>query len=833
MAYTPGTGFLFSATPYTPGATFVLGDGSAPETLTGALLATLEGVSGQFGGHQYQNAGVFSAPLAGVSGDFSGANVLLGQIDATLSGVSGQFIGLSYQNRGAWAAALSGVSGGFAAVNAPQGLIATTLAGVSGSFAAVNAPQGIVSTTLAGVSGQFSGRNVANAGSFSAALVGVSGDLSGFYNPNVHRYAVAALCSHQGSAALLSADKPIARAQAAYAAMTAHASQQDGTPRNTALLARFDATAPLRIEACASTTDGVRSDTQAVADVQQLVPVDISAHAPIQQATRSQCALFSALYQLELIFTESRPPIDDSNMAVHTFLRRVYGEPPEAFRYTPGAAFVFTVNADYNPADPFVWPYTVPPIDRVENSQRSGIRRETYSHWQRATRHRLHQCSTVQGARRPPPGTSIWIDPPRPPPVTPPGHTTFNIPDQTSYIMQHSLSVTLLDLTPIPMASVRLSYDADSFAWQFSGQLADKAALPMVKQSAGQPPVQLIVTINGYSWKVLVERIGRGHEFAKNHITLTGRGLTALLGQPYEQPASATQGSALTVQQLAELLLPPGWTINWTAPTWLVPAGAYSYSNQTPIQALAAIAKDIGAMLVPSIDSQTINIMPRYPVMPWDFALASPDVTVPEAAIVGATETTVAPSQANAVYVHGAEIGGVLAWCRLTGTAGDRLAPSVSNALMTDVVGCRALGERILAGQYEQPGIQSITLPMDGATIPLVSVGQLAQITVDSVPVRGIVNGVSIDATLASVRQTIQIGEETPNQWTLFKDLLPRDPLLFATLFETDGTTSLMTLLDGGVVRVRGTGTVGGKYYIRAGKIDGEAPNMVQSEVVI
>jgi hypothetical protein len=833
MAYTPGTGFLFSATPYTPGATFVLGNSSAPGTVTGALSATLSGVSGQLAGHQYQNSGVIAADLVGVSGTFSGANVPQGQIDAALLGVSGQFMGLSYQNRGALVAALSGVSGDFAAANAPQGVIAVTLTCVSGGFSAVNAPQGVISAPLLGVSGQFIGRNVANSGTFLAALSGVSGAWSGFYNPNVHRYAVAALCSHQGSAALLSADKPIARAQAAYAAMTAHASQQDGTPRNTTLLALFDATAPLRIEARARANDGARSDTQAVADVQQLVPVDISAHAPIQQATRSECALFSALYQLELIFTESRHPIDDSNMAVHTFLRRVYGEPTEAFRYTPGAAFVFTVNADYNPADSFVWPYTVPPIDRVENSQRSGIRHETYSYWQRATRHRLHQCSTVQDARRPPPGTSIWIDPPRPPPVTPPGHTIVVVPTQTSYIMQHSLSVTLLDLTPVPMASVRLNYDADAFAWQFSGQLADKAALPLVKQPAGQPPVQLIVTINGYSWKVLVERIGRGHEFAKNNITLTGRGLTALLGQPYEQPASATQGSALTVQQIAELLLPPGWTLDWTAPTWLVPAGAYSYSNQTPIQALAAIAKDIGAMLVPARDSQTITIMPRYPVLPWDFTAATPDVMIPEAPIIGATETTVAPTQANGVYVHGAEIGGVLAWCRLNGTAGDRLAPSVSNALMTDVIGCRALGERILASQYEQPGIQSITLPMDGVTLPLLAVGQLVQITVDSVPVRGIVNGVAIDAALASVRQTPQIGDETPNQWTLFKDLLPRDPLLVATLVETDGTTSLMTLLDGGVIRVRGAGTVGGKYYIRAGKIDGEAPNMVQNDVII
>ena len=152
---------------------------------------------------------------------------------------------------------------------------------------------------------------------------------------------------------------------------------------------------------------------------------------------------------------------------------------------------------------------------------------------------------------------------------------------------------------------------------------------------------------------------------------------------------------------------------------------------------------------------------------------------------------------------------------------------------MTDVVGTRALGSRLLAGQYAQPALKSFTVPMDGTLVPLLAVGNLVAVTVDNVAIKGIVNGVSLVASLSSVRQTIQIGEETPNTWALFKELLPRDPLLVATLSVTDGTTSLMTLLDNGVVRVRGTGNVGAKYYIRAGKIDGAAPNLTLSEVVV
>ncbi|HAO25510.1 MAG TPA: hypothetical protein DCQ49_10565, partial [Methylophaga sp.] len=65
------------------------------------------------------------------------------------------------------------------------------------------------------------------------------------------------------------------------------------------------------------------------------------------------------------------------------------------------------------------------------------------------------------------------------------------------------------------------------------------------------------------------------------------------------------------------------------------------------------------------------------------------------------------------------------------------------------------------------------------------------------------------------------------------RSLLPKDPLLIGTLISTAGNASVMQLIDGGVMNVRGTGTVGEEYYIRTGQIQGEAPNLVQEEVVI
>jgi|GEM_PF-2385019 len=774
-------------------------------------------------------------------------------------------------------------------VTVSSGTISATLDDATGAFygAVQSGLSGTISATLEDVAGAFSAAlPPAALGTISATLDDAAGAFSAAYDFNTHRFITSSWNATEATMQPIAATvRSIQRAPApssGQAAVVASAA----LPIRSGVRSDLNQSAPLWFETKSTQQAGQALAQAANVDLAQLLPVAADICADTKETAGLSSATQAGFNLLAFNIFDLCGAADDAGKTHHTFTRSFYIEPDPAYtpstdfdlggvsqyspivveriRYFPSSDLVFSEPmpadeqpvvldfpgfnvpyydytfhiydepaAPYSPSTDFVLPYSSALVTVNDVEQIGGIRFSFAATWRQAGRLDVERCAPVDAARRPPPGTSVWIDPPRRPPVTPPEHVVFNIKTKTAYIMNHSLSVTLLDLTPIPMSAVRLSYDADAFAWQFSGQLADKAALPLVKQAAGQPPVQLIVTINGYSWKVLVERIGRGHEFGRNNITLNGHGLTALLGQPYQQPASATQGSALTVQQLAELHLPPDWSINWTAPTWLVPANAYSYSNQTPIQALASIAKDIGAMLVPARDSQTIAIMPRYPVLPWAFDQAEPDVTIPDAPIVAVNETTVAPSQANAVYVHGGEVGGVLAWCRLNGTAGDRLASSVSNALLTDVVGCRALGERILAGQYKQPGIQSITLPMDGVMIPLLSVSQLAEITVDGSPVRGIVNGVAIEATLASVRQTIQIGEETPNQWTLFKDLLPRDPLLVATLSSTDGSTAIMTLLDGGVVRVRGTGTVGNKYYIRAGKIDGEAPNMMENEVVI
>jgi hypothetical protein len=395
--------------------------------------------------------------------------------------------------------------------------------------------------------------------------------------------------------------------------------------------------------------------------------------------------------------------------------------------------------------------------------------------------------------------------------------------------MQHTILVKILpDNTEVQLSKISLSYDVESYSWQFSGTLANKADLAKFNMQSFDP-VQLSITIDGHTWRVLVEKVPEKKSFGKTEIQLSGRSLSALLGEPWQLQSSYTAGSDMTVQQIANALIPYDWTIDWQCPTWLIPANTYSYAQQTKLQALKTLVNNIGAVLVPIRNDKVLRVQPRYPILPWHYndSGITPDLVIPDAAIESINLESRMQSPVNGVYVHGGN-NGVLAWCRLNGTAGDVLAPTESNVLITDVTGARLLGERILAGRATQPVTSSVTTFL-GGDFPLAEVGQLLAVNNE----RAIINGVSVDVEFGKIRQTITVGEQTTNAYAKLLDLLPKQPLLVGTLVSTYDDVSILTLIDGGVVTVRGTGTVGQNYYVRNGLIESQAPNLTASEIVI
>ena len=74
---------------------------------------------------------------------------------------------------------------------------------------------------------------------------------------------------------------------------------------------------------------------------------------------------------------------------------------------------------------------------------------------------------------------------------------------------------------------------------------------------------------------------------------------------------------------------PTGFTLNWDLPDWLVPAGAWTYQALTPIEALGRIVGAVGGTLLPHPSTKTLTACARYPTAPWEWAGATPAVSLP------------------------------------------------------------------------------------------------------------------------------------------------------------------------------------------------------------
>jgi hypothetical protein len=193
---------------------------------------------------------------------------------------------------------------------------------------------------------------------------------------------------------------------------------------------------------------------------------------------------------------------------------------------------------------------------------------------------------------------------------------------------------------------------------------------------------------------------------------VTGRSLVALLSEPHVQPSAFVANGDLLAQQIAAAQLPFGYSLDWLGPDWVVPSGAYTQSGRTPAQAVAAIAQAAGLMAEPLRDGLGWTVRKVYSTPPWQWGGAIPDRVVGQSVVLQLDRSLALANrgQANAVVVHGGEVQGILASVRIAATAGDRLAATYSDPLITAVVAAQAAGERILAREYRQPPIASLEL---------------------------------------------------------------------------------------------------------------------------
>ncbi len=342
-----------------------------------------------------------------------------------------------------------------------------------------------------------------------------------------------------------------------------------------------------------------------------------------------------------------------------------------------------------------------------------------------------------------------------------PGATLVILPARF-YMTAHTIYAQRLpDLADVPIFDATVSADSGSYCWTLSAS-GPQSLFAQLAPVDGLP-VQLRVTLDGIPWVFAVDTLSRTSAFGKTGVSVTGRSVTALIGAPYLRATTRTNTEPRLAQQLAlDALEYSGVDLDWGLTDWLVSAQAWSHQG-TPLDAVQAIVQAAGGYLQSHRSAATLLARHPYsqrsgdnPGAPWGWMTGSADVELAPDAIITEGLERRDGADINAVYVSGTTQG-VLAQVKRTGSAADKLATMVTDALITQAAAARQRGLAILGAAGPQYSVRMELPVLTGVGQPgVLDVGQLVQINA-TVPWRGRVRAVNVNAKSPSLRQSITL----------------------------------------------------------------------------
>lgn len=332
------------------------------------------------------------------------------------------------------------------------------------------------------------------------------------------------------------------------------------------------------------------------------------------------------------------------------------------------------------------------------------------------------------------------------------------VPVRSVYMIVNTASLRRVSNNQsLPTYSTSLTIDADSWTWGFQANMpAD--ALGMIQRISPAEPVEVELTLNGQPYRALIESAVRTRTFRDWQLTVRGRGLGAVLDDPYAPQRLFTNTTPRTAQQLAGDALTIGgegfgWGVEWNIDDWLVPADAWSHRGSM-ISAVNAIAAAAGAYVQPHPTSQTLRVLPRYPSAPWEWGTVTPDIHLPAAVMsVEGIEWVDRPTY-NRVFVSGVQAG-VNGQVTRAGTAGDLVAGMVADPLITAVEAARQRGTYELSkgGTWAEMNLKLPVLAETGVIHP----GNFVRYNDGDVDRLGIVRSTNVQDDGTEIWQTIGV----------------------------------------------------------------------------
>ena len=336
------------------------------------------------------------------------------------------------------------------------------------------------------------------------------------------------------------------------------------------------------------------------------------------------------------------------------------------------------------------------------------------------------------------------------------GSAMLAVPIRRSYrVINSAALIRVSDSADIPVSNLTVGIDWESWCWTLSATLMNRTGYERVPAAPGL--VQ--ATINGFVWRFVVDEVDYSRAFNDFGGQLTGRSPIALMAEPYSLAKSYWETSTKTAQQLMLQELPEGYSLSVSLPDWTVPAGVFKYENLTPMEALIRIAKSCGGKVYAHKTDQTLYAVPKWPRKPWDWLSSPATVTLPSSYTLKENLKQQEGFEYEAIMVSGGVDSGIVAICKRAATGGLTHAPSVVDTLIThlDAAEPRAIQE--LADQWPMKRY-TLELPLQAtpAGAGLIEPGIVLDFADgEEDGWRGLVTGVTINATWDSVQQTVEV----------------------------------------------------------------------------
>lgn len=337
-----------------------------------------------------------------------------------------------------------------------------------------------------------------------------------------------------------------------------------------------------------------------------------------------------------------------------------------------------------------------------------------------------------------------------------PGDTVV-VPVKEVYLVINSAVLIRVDgAVPIPTLSMSMSLDVDSWTWSFSASVPGYALADIEPEDG--VPVAVQATINGTPYRFIVESIARDRTFGRSDLRIGGRGRAAVLDAPYAPIMSFGNEFGRTAQQIMNDILtdngvPLGWDVEWNPDDWNVPAGVFNHQGSY-ISAMNQVAGSISAYLQPHNTDEVLRVLSRYPVAPWDWAGVTPDFELPSAVMTREGIEWRDKPRYNRVFVMGQQAG-VNGRVTREGTAGDYLAPTIVDPLITQAAAARQRGLAVLS---DTGRIASVSLRMPVLTeTGIIKPGNFVLYDDNGTERIGITRSVQVEVGLPAIWQTLGV----------------------------------------------------------------------------